>query len=50
MRKLFVINLLNSPFYFYFYTDINKRYTELQKHLVTRYLIIGDEIMYKKKF
>jgi hypothetical protein len=49
LRKLIFINILNAPFYYYFYNDINKRYMELKKHLVTKYLIIGDELMYKKR-
>ncbi len=48
-RKLFLINLLNAPFYFYFYHDINQKYLNLQKHLVKKYLIIGDELLYKRK-
>ena len=50
MRKLVLINLLNAPFYFYFYHDINLKYINLQKHLVKKYLIIGEELLYKKKF
>ena len=46
-KKLFIVNLLNAPFYFYFYNDISKKYMGLKKHLVTKYLIIGDELMYK---
>ena len=49
LRKLFLLNLLNSPFYVYFYNDISSRYRELEKHLVTKYLIIGDELLYKKR-
>ena len=49
LRKLFLINLLNSPFYFYFYHDINQKYIVLQKHLVRKYLILGDELLFKRK-
>ena len=49
LRKMIILNTLNAPFYFYFYNDINKKYFDLKKHLVTKYLIIGDELMYKKK-
>ena len=45
MRKLVLINLLNAPFYFYFYHDINLKYINLQKHLVKKYLIIGEELL-----
>lgn len=48
-KKLFLINVLNSPFYFYFYNDISKKYMDLKKHLVTKYLIIGDELLFKKQ-
>ena len=49
MKKLILINVMNTPFYIYFYNDINKRYMDLKKHLVTKYLIIGDELMFKRK-
>jgi hypothetical protein len=49
LKKLILLNMMNSPFYYYFYTDINYRYTDVKKHLVTKYLIIGDELMYKKR-
>ena len=39
MRKSLVLNVLNLPFYWYFYNDINQNYMDLKKHLVTRYLI-----------
>ena len=50
LRKLALINLLNAPFYFYFYNDINQKYIILQKHLVKKYLILGEELLYKRKF
>ena len=49
VKKLVFLNILNAPFYYYFYNDISNKYLELKKHLVTKYLIIGDELMYKKK-
>ena len=49
LRKLALINLLNAPFYFYFYSDINQKYINLQKHLVKKYLIFGDELLFKRK-
>eukprot|EP00347_Sterkiella_histriomuscorum_P001698 403371021 len=49
LRKLAVLNVLNAPFYYYFYNDITTRYRDMEKHLVTKYLIIGDELLYKKK-
>ena len=49
LRKLVLLNILNAPFYFYFYNDITNRYQNLEKHLVTKYLIIGDELLYKSR-
>lgn len=48
LRKMLFLNLLNSPFYFYFYSDITTKYRDVERHLVKKYLIIGDELMYKK--
>ncbi len=48
MRKFFILNALNLPFYWYFYNDVTQNYMDLKKHLVTRYLIQGDEILYKR--
>jgi len=48
LRKFLMINALNAPFYYYFYYDIYQSYSNLQRHLVEKYLISGDEIMYKK--
>ena len=50
LRKLALINILNTPFYFYFYHDITHKYMTVQKHLVKKYLILGDELIFKKKF
>ena len=49
LRKLAIINVLNLPFYYYFYHDVTGRYRDLEKHLVTKYLIIGDELLYKRR-
>lgn len=49
LRKLMFLNLLNSPFYVYFYNDITGRYRDVEKHLVEKYLIMGDELLYKKR-
>ena len=48
-KKFCIINLMNVPFYYLFYTDINNRYVDIKKHLVKKYLIIGDELMFKKR-
>ncbi len=50
LRKLILINILNAPFYFYFYQDINQKYIALQKHLVKKHLILGEELLFKKRF
>ena len=48
LRKFVLLNLLNTPLYWYFYNDVNNNYLEMKRHLVTRYLIAGDEILYKR--
>ena len=49
LRKFILINLLNMPVYVYFYNDFFKKYLEVEKHLVNKYLILGDEMLYKKR-
>lgn len=49
LRKFLLINLLNMPVYVYFYQDFFKKYLNLEKHLVNKYLILGDEMLYKKR-
>ena len=49
LRKFAALNLLNLPIYWYYYHDVTQRYMDLKKHCVTRYLIEGDEILYKKR-
>ena len=39
LQKLLLIQLMNTPFYIYFYNNINKSYMNLKKHLVFKYLI-----------
>ena len=48
-KKLVLINFLNAPFYYYFYQDVTHKYMTIEKHLVKKYLVIGDELVYKKK-
>ena len=48
MRKSLLLIALDLPFYWYFYNDVTQNYMDLKKHLVTRYLISGDEILYKR--
>ena len=47
--KFAALNVLNLPIYWYFYHDVNSKYMDLKKHCVKRYLIEGDEILYKKR-
>ena len=48
LRKFMLLNVLNAPFYWYFYNDVSNHYMEMKRHLVERYLIQGDEILYKR--
>ena len=48
LRKFLGLNILNIPLYWYFYNDVTNNYMDLKRHLVTRYLISGDEILYKR--
>ncbi|CAI2381614.1 unnamed protein product [Moneuplotes crassus] len=43
LQKLLLIQVMNSPFYIYFYTTINKSYLDLKKYLVLKYLVKDNE-------
>ena len=49
LRKFAALNVINLPIYWYYYHDITSKYMDLKKHCVTRYLIDGDEILYKRR-
>lgn len=49
LRKFFLINLINVPVYSYYYFALTKSYMQLQKHLVKKHLISGDELIYKHR-
>lgn len=49
LRKFLMINVLNAPIYFYYYYTLTQSYMVLQKHLVKKYLITGDELIYKHR-
>jgi hypothetical protein len=49
LRKFFLFNLLNTPIYVYYYYSLTQSYMHLQKHLVKKYLISGDELIYKHR-
>ena len=48
LRKFVLLNVMNAPLYWYFYTDCQHQYTQVKRHLVKRYLISGDEVLYKR--
>ena len=48
LRKFALITVIQSPFYWYFYNDVRQSYMEMKRHLVAKYLIAGDEILYKR--
>ena len=48
LRKFVFLNILQIPFYAYFYYKINTRYMDLKKFMVQKYLILGDEILFKR--
>lgn len=50
LRKFVLINVLNTPIYFYYYYTLTQSYMVLQKHLVKKYLITGDELIYKHRW
>ena len=49
LRKFIALNALNIPIYYYFNHEINSKYMDMKKHLVKRYLIQGDELLYKRR-
>jgi hypothetical protein len=48
LRKFMFLNLLQTPFYIYFYYKISTKSLELKKYMVKKYLILGDEILFKR--
>ena len=49
LRKFALINTLNLPVYWYFLNSVKQAHMNLKKHLVTRYLISGGEVLFKRK-
>ena len=47
-RKFVLLNVLNLPFYFYFYHQLTTHNQRLRKSLVKKYLLAGDEILFKR--
>ena len=48
LRKFLLLNELHTPFYIYFYYKITSTQLELKKYMVKKYLILGDEILFKR--
>ena len=48
LRKFALLNVLHTPFYIYFYYKISTSSLELKKYMVKKYLILGDEILFKR--
>ena len=49
MRKSLLIQAMNAPIYVYYYYTLTQGYSNFQRHLVQKYLIEGDEILYRKR-
>ena len=49
LRKFALLNGLNLPFYIFFYHKITNKYMDLKKYMVKKYLLLGDEVLFKKK-
>lgn len=48
LRKFVLLNVLNLPFYGYFYYQLSNHHQRLRKSLVKKYLLAGDEILFKR--
>ena len=48
LRKFVFLNILQMPFYAFYYYKINTKYMDLKKFMVQKYLILGDEILFKR--
>ena len=48
MRKGALLFAINSPIMWYFGHHATQSYMDMKRHLVTRYLIQDDKILYKK--
>ena len=48
LRKFILLNVLQIPFYGYFWYKINTKYMDLKKFMVQKYLILGDEVLFKR--
>ena len=49
LRKFALINVINLPVYWYFTTTLKAAHMDLKKHVVQKYLIQGDEILFKRR-
>ena len=50
MRKAAILMVLNGPPAFWFFYNSQQKYMDMKKHLVKRYLIHDDEILYKRQW
>ena len=48
LKKFLAINALNLPFYIVYYYRLNTNYMKMQKYMVKKYLLLGDEVLFKK--
>ena len=48
LRKFALVNAINLPIYWYFATTLKQAHMDLKKHIVTKYLILGGEIAFKR--
>ena len=49
LKKFMAINTLLFPFYIYYYYRLNNSYMKVKKHMVKKYLLLGDEVLFKKR-
>ena len=49
LKKFLIINTLNMPFYIFYYYRLNNNYMNMKKHMVKKYLLLGDEVLFKNQ-
>merc|ERR1712086_107966 len=47
MKNFLIINTLQFPIYIWYYYRLNNNFMAMKKHMVKKYLLIGDEILFK---
>ena len=48
LKKFLIINTLQFPLYIWYYYRLNNNYMGVKKHMVKKYLLLGDEVLFKK--